>query len=680
MGKRSRQRKNSPPVAAEESRAHPSKTALWAISAALAAAVFIVYGQCASHPFLRLDDPDFIVDNPHINTGLTVANIISAFTTVYASNWHPLTAISHLVDIQLFGLDGSKHILVNVVIHAINSALLFLILQRATRRRWPAAIVAALFALHPLHVESIAWASERKDVLSALFFFLTLWWWITWIESARISRYWLAVAACAASLLSKPMAVTMPFVLLLLDWWPFERPIDRTRVIEKWPFFALSVVSSLITVRTQHEAMGSSPIASRVANAIASYVAYLAKAFWPANLSIVYPYRTNIPPSQIALASILLFGVSAAAWFFRRPLPFLFAGWFFFLGTLVPVIGIVQIGHQSMADRYTYIPLIGIFIAIVWGCATLLRSRVVLATASAIVIVSLSACTFHQLQYWRSGVTLFEHAIDVVGPNRYDREGLARELLATHDFQGASENFRAALRFDPNDDGLHNGLGVALMELGDSAAAQKEFATAIARNPKNAEALRRLGDLNLAEGKTADAISLYERSAAIDRDPSTLAVLAAARGDVDRAVSFYRQAIAVHPDKAEIRNDLAAVLSRSGREQEALGEYQQALALDPHQYETRMNLGAVLTRLNRNDDATEQFTLAAQERPDSPEPHVYLALTYWRTHRTTDAVQEAMKAEAINRDAANLQFTSALHIPFRSSNLDEWIVYLRSQR
>lgn len=643
-------------------------------------AVLAVYLQCAAHPFLRLDDPDFIVDNPHINSGLTAENVISAFTTVYASNWHPLTAISHLIDIQLFGLDGSKHILVNIAIHAAASVLLFFVLHRATHRRWPSAIAAALFAIHPLHVESVAWASERKDVLSAFFFFLMLWFWLDWIETQSLTRYWLAVAAFVASLLSKPMMVTAPFLLLVLDWWPFERKIDRRTILEKWPFLTLAIASSIITMRTQTAAIGSSPLSSRIANSVLSYVAYLAKAFWPANLSVIYPYRTNVPAFEFIAATTLLLAITAAAFALRRRFPFLLAGWLWFLGTLVPVIGIVQIGHQAMADRYTYIPLIGIFIAVVWTCAALIHDRIVLTAASAILLLTLSACTYRQIGYWRDGVALFEHAIAVVGSNRYAHEGLARELLHDGQYQRAAEEFRAAVRDAPDDDALHTGLGSAMMQLGDPAAARSEFEAAVAANPRNAEALRRLGDIRLAEGRTDDAVHLYERSAAVVRDPSTLAVLAAARGNVDEAVSFYRQAIGAHPEKPEIRNDLAAVLSRSGREPEALAEYETALRLDPHQYETRMNLGAVLTRLNRPEDAMQQFALAAQERPESPEPHVYIALTLARMRRFADAVREANVALQINPEAANMQFTSALRLPARDANLTDWIAYLRAQK
>ncbi|MDQ6799691.1 MAG: tetratricopeptide repeat protein [Acidobacteriota bacterium] len=640
------------------------------IASALAIGVIVIYAQCLHHPFIRLDDPDYVIENDHVNSGLSVANIAWAFTALYASNWHPLTWISHMIDVQLFGLDAGKQILVSVLLHAANSILLFIFLRRATRTLWPSAAVAALFAVHPLHVESVAWVSERKDVLSTLFFLITLLLWTQWVQTQTRSRYWWSVIAFAAGLMSKPMLVTTPFVMLLLDWWPFDRKISKALVIEKWPFFGLSVLSSLITLRAQRPAMGASPLGVRLANSIVAYASYIGKTIWPMHLSIVYPFRAEVSIVSAAIAIGFLVLVSAAATYYRRRFPFLIVGWLWYLGTLVPVSGIVQVGHEAMADRYTYIPLIGIFIAIAW----LIPNRAMLAVA----IAALGVCAFIQVGYWRSGITLFEHALAVVGDNRYVHEGLGTELLKAHAYRRAETEFRAALSQAPHDDELHTGLGSALMQLGDVAGARREFELAIAANPSNATALRRLGDLVMAEGRTDDAVKLYERSVAAKRDPGTLAVLAALQGKTDYAISLYREAIAREPDKPEIRSDLAAVLSRSGRDPEAIVEYEEALRIDPHQYETLMNFGAVLGRLGRNEDAIAQFEQAAQQRPESPEPHVYLALVHARMHRNDDALREAIAANQINPASANLEFSSALHMPPSESNLSGWIAHLRS--
>jgi Flp pilus assembly protein TadD len=471
--------------------------------------------------------------------------------------------------------------------------------------------------------------------------------------------------------MSKPMLVTLPFVLLLLDWWPYRR---KVLIFEKWPFFLLALASSLITLRAQRPAMGASPIGLRLANGLLSYVEYLQKTIWPAHLAIIYPYRTQVSWIAVGTAIAILAAVTWIVIVYRQRFPFLVVGWLWFLGTLVPVIGIVQVGHEAMADRYTYIPLIGIFIAIAW-----LASRPMLAPASAAVIGALAITAFAQTKYWQNGVILFEHALAVTGDNRHAREGLGMEHLRVHDYARAAEQFRAALTEAPRDDALHTGLGTALMELGDIARARHEFETAVSVNGQNATALRHLGDLAMADGRIDEAKKFYSRSAAAKSDPSTLAVLAAARGEIDRAVSLYREAIAKNPDKPEIRSDLAAVLSRSGRDAEALVEYQEALRIDPDQYETQMNFGALLGRLGHHGAAIAQFERAARQRTESPEPHVYLALVYARTNRYTDAIREATAAMEINAASANLEFTNAIHIPFNDSNLSDWIMYLRSK-
>jgi protein O-mannosyl-transferase len=649
------------------------------IGAALVISVFVVYAQCINHSFIRLDDPDYVIENDHVNSGLSLTNIKWAFTAMYASNWHPLTWISHMIDVQLFGLDAGKHILVNVTLHAINSLLLFLLLRRATNTLWPSAAVAAFFALHPLHVESVAWVSERKDVLSTLFFLLTLFLWTQFVQSGERSRYWWAVAAFAAGLMSKPMLVTTPFVLLLLDWWPYQRAAGSGQraglMIEKWPFFALSLVSSLITLRAQRPAMGASPFGARLENAIVSYIAYLQKTVWPADLSIVYPFRTPISPAHVAIAAALFIAITAIVIFYRHRFPFLLVGWFWYVGTLVPVIGIVQVGHEAMADRYTYIPLIGIFIALAW---MIMRSTALRALSTA-AMVALAVVAFRQARYWRSGVELFEHALAVSGSDRHVHEGLGTELLKARQYQQAQIEFRAALTEAPKDDALHTGLGSALMQSGDIAGARREFEVAIATNPRNATALRRLGDLEMASGRTDLALKLFDRSVAAKNDPSTVALVTALRGNVNGAVTLYRQAIAREPDRPEIRSDLAALLSRSGRDREAVPEYQETLRIDPNQYEARMNFGAVLTRLGRNDEAIMQFTRAAELRPESAEPHVYLALVYSQMKRDMDALREAMMANQIDPASANLEFSNAIRMPYGDTNLTGWIGYLRTK-
>lgn len=652
-----------------------------AIAVALVIAVVAVYAQCTAHQFTRLDDPDYVVDNEHVNSGLSTANVRWAFTGIHASNWHPLTWISHMADVQMFGLDAGKHLMMNIALHAANSVLLFFFLAGATRRTWPSAIVAALFALHPLHVESVAWVAERKDVLSAFFFLIMLMLWTRYVRSSSRAMYWLAVVAFAAGLMSKPMLVTTPFVLLLLDWWPYRRAprgqVCRGVLIEKWPFFALMVGSILITLRAQQTAMGSYPMGYRITNAITAYAMYLANTFWPRNLAVIYPLPEHFSPALVIASFVAIGAITTMAIRFRDRFPFVTTGWLWYLGTLVPVIGLVQVGHASRADRYTYIPLIGIFIAVVW----LFEKRKAAMFAAVPVLIALGVAAHAQVKYWRDGVTLFERALDVTDlkDDRHIREGLGMELLRANEHARAAEHLRIAAEKAPREDGIRAALGTALLHLGDAAGAKRELELAVSINPNNATALRHLGDIALGEGRPDVAAAFYGRSAAAKPEPSTLAVLAAARADFDEAIRRYREAIKKDPRNAAIHTDLAAVLGRSGRSADAISEYEQALHLDPNAYEARMSYGALLISMGRNDEALAQMRRAAATRPSTPEPHVYMALVYERMKRYEDAINEASTAAAIDASAANSIITNAMRIPFSEGNLEGWIDYVRER-
>jgi protein O-mannosyl-transferase len=646
-----------------------------AISVALVIAVVAVYAQCTAHQFTRLDDPDYVVDNEHVNNGLSITNVRWAFTAIHASNWHPLTWISHMTDVQMFGLVAGKHLMTNIALHAANSVLLFFFLLGATRRTWPSAIVAALFALHPLHVESVAWVAERKDVLSTFFFLITLILWTRYVKSSSRASYWLSAFAFAAGLMSKPMLVTTPFVLLLLDWWPYRR---APRLIEKWPFFALVIGSILITLRAQQTAMGSSPMGYRITNAITAYTMYLANTFWPRNLAVIYPLPEHFPPALVIASFVIIGSITALAIRFRDRFPFVTTGWLWYLGTLVPVIGLVQVGHASRADRYTYIPLIGIFIAIVW----LFEKRKAALLAAVPILIALGIAAHSQVKYWHDGVTLFEHALDVadIKDDRHIREGLGMELLRANEHARAAEHLRIAAEKAPREDGIRAALGTALLNLGDAASAKRELELAVSINPNNATALRYLGDISLGEGRPDLATEFYGRSAAAKPEPSTLAVLAAARGDFDEAIKRYREAIEKDPRNAAIHTDLAAVLGRSGKNADAIIEYEEALRLDPNAYEARMSYGALLISMGRNDEAIVQMQNAATARPSNPEPHIYMALVYERLKRYEDAIREATTAGSIDAPAANRILTNAMRIPFSEGNLAGWIDYVRQKR
>jgi Tfp pilus assembly protein PilF len=648
-------------------------------------AIFVVYGRALSQPFTNFDDPEYIVENSHVATGFSPGNAAWAFTHVHASNWHPLTWISHMLDVSLFGLDAGKHKLVSILLHAASSVLLLYFLRRATGRTWPSAAVAALFALHPTHVESVAWASERKDTLSMLFFVLTLSFYLDWTRSRRGRSYFFTLAAFALGLMCKPMLITLPFVLLLLDWWPLQRmtpahPANNLPLlVEKLPLFALIVPSAIVTMNAQEQAMRALPFGVRLSNAVLSYLGYIGKTIWPANLAIIYPYRFATSSPEVLLGVVVLLAVTAAAVILARRFPYLLTGWLWFLGTLVPVIGLVQVGRQSMADRYTYIPTIGLFLSASWLLADVVSNKRAMIGATAAIVMGYAAVAFVQVGYWNDSVTLFSHAVAVTSNNSFARTTLARALLQEGDVDRAAGELRAAVAADESDDAAHNALGTTLSTLGDTAGAERELRRAMALNPRDAAYPRDLGDLLVATGRTAEAIPLFENSAKMNADPQTLAALAAARDQIDESIRWYRAATETKPSSAELHNNLAAMLARKGEDSEAVTEYRQALRLNSHQYDAQMNLGAILSRLDRNDEAIEHFAAAAKERPKSSEPHVYLALVHAQGHRFAQAISEVSAALAIDPAAANSQFTNAVHIPFKETNLADYREFLKSK-
>src|SRR3984893_14024444 len=440
----------------------------------LAVMTFAIYAQVIGHQFITLDDPTYIQENSMVNRGVTRAGLAWALTTFYATNWHPLTWISHMIDCQLSGTNAGRHLLVNALIHVANTLLVFWFLLRTTHTRWPSALVAALFALHPLHVESVAWAAERKDTLATLFGLLSLIAYVRYAEERSSSRYAWTSIALALGLLAKPMLVTWPFVMLLLDYWPLRRLRDpmakehlwgashreaATGIVplvwEKLPLFAIVAASAVITFVAQSyggavRTFTDVPIALRLSNAVVSYAKYLLLTFWTNDLAVYYPLaQTGIPAWQIIGAAFLLIGITAFCLFQRRIRPYLIIGWLWFLGTLAPVIGIVQVGGQTMADRYFYIPSIGLFIALVFGLANIAKTRRVAPSLSAAiaggVLLIFAALTNVQIQRWRDSFTLFEHTLAVTPPNLQIEHNLGLALGGNGRYDEAAAHFEKTL-------------------------------------------------------------------------------------------------------------------------------------------------------------------------------------------------------------------------------------------
>ncbi len=515
---------------------------LW-ICAGLVALVAVSFGPVAHHGFVNLDDEAYIVDNPYVEHGLTPAGIGWALTSFYEGNWHPLTWMSHMLDVSLFGMAPGPHHLVSVILHALSAAILFLALFSMSGDRWPSTFTAALFAVHPLRVESVAWAAERKDVLGGFFWMLTLLSYAAYAKRPSAVRYALVVLSLALGLMSKPMLVTLPFVLILVDLWPIGRfvpwRVGRREVLEKLPLLGLSAVSSAITLTAQTRAgvvvpTDALPLGSRLAGAAVTYLAYLRKAIWPVDLAVFYPVSpASLTGLEPALCAIALVAVSFLAIRFARRRPHLTVGWFWYLGTLVPVIGLVQVGAQAMADRYTYVPLVGIILIVAWGARDLAArwpiGKAVLVALACAAVLACVVMTRHQVSSWRDSRALFEHALQV-----------------------SPDNFVA-----------HNGLGIVSVGDGDLARAAAHFESALRAKPDYAFALNNLGGVLARQGKLADAATRF------------------------------REALRIQPTYVDARFNLGLVLESQGDRTRAAAEYEEVLRIESGSLSARTALERV---------------------------------------------------------------------------------------
>jgi hypothetical protein len=504
----------------------------------LTAVTLLVYLPMLWHGFVNYDDPDYITNNPHVQAGLTWPGIVWAFQSGEASNWHPLTWISHMADWQLFGRNAAGHHLVNLLFHTANTLLLFLLLNRLTGALWRSAFVAALFAWHPLHVESVAWASERKDVLSAFFWMLTM---LAYVRFANLSKvhppspgsgaarspkskvfYVLALILFACGLMSKPMVVTLPFVLLLLDFWPLQR-FNRLTIqrlfVEKLPFFALTAASCIITFMVQRGALWSAaslPFSFRLENAVMSYVRYLSKMFWPTDLALIYPYPHHWPLAAVIVVVFLLAMWSALFLWWAKRFPYLAVGWFWYLGTLVPAIGLVQAGVQSMADRYTYLPGIGLFIIVAWGLNDLLNSHLqkpkIAAAAGGLALAGCLAVASIQLNYWRNSVSIFLHTVQATTDNYAADDCLGKALEDTGKNNDAENFYAQCVEIEPDYPMGQFDLGMMQLQQGRPDEASNHLAIAAQLAPQNPVMQFDFGTFLLQHGKP-DAAADYFKAA-----------------------------------------------------------------------------------------------------------------------------------------------------------------------
>jgi len=590
-----------------------------------------VYWQVINNEFIDFDDDLYVTENTRVKGGLTMENVVWAFTTTHAANWHPVTWLSHMLDIQLFGMNPGLHHLINVFFHIANTVLLFFVFRRMTGDVWRSSLIAALFSIHPLHVETVAWIAERKDVLSTSFLMLAIWSFIGYVDRPKTTRYLTAFLFFSLGLMAKPMIVTLPFVLLLLDYWPLQRiqfinderqsytpqwPTILYLIREKLPFFFLAVGSIIVTVIAQQSggalrSLEAYPFHIRMANALVSYVTYFLKMIWPFHLSVYYPYRSIIPVWQVFAASLLIIFITVLVIRTGNTRPWFAVGWLWYIGTLGPVIGLLQVGSQAMADRYTYVPLIGLFIMIAWGVperATRQRyQRVILFAITAIILSGLTVASAVQVQYWNNTVRLLEHAVNVVPDNYSPRNNLGFALEKLGRTQEAIAHYSKALRLNPNYKEAHNNLGLALAKQGNAEEAKRHYIEALRIDPGFQEAHNNLGNILAARGKTDEAIQHYSEALRLDPEYKeahhNLGVALFAQGDLKGAVKHFFEAIRIKPDYVDSHINLGVALAAQGRVAEAISHFREALRIRPDDRIAKYNLEGLTIDAGKRDRA-----------------------------------------------------------------------------
>jgi tetratricopeptide (TPR) repeat protein len=670
----------------------------------LTAAVIITFRQVYHCDFINYDDPTYVFENTNIQSGITTQAIRWAFTTGHAANWHPMTWLSHMLDVQLFGLQPRWHHLTNLLFHIANTLLLFFVFNRMTKAPWKSAFVAALFALHPLHVESVAWVAERKDVLSTFFWMLTMCAYVHFVEHPRLGRYLAVLTFLALGLMAKPMLVTLPFVLLLLDYWPLQRfeqnksaqeiraeirnPVSakkrkgkssrknipgsstpdqvprirsgaglsrpgqtprgvelekkpagdkyrwaliRPLLWEKIPFFALAALSSIVTFIAQQkggamETIEALPPGIRIANAFVSYIVYIEKTVWPVNLAVFYPYPGSMPSWQVPGAVFLLGALTLLVIRTAKRFPYLAMGWLWFAGTLVPVIGIVQVGRQAMADRYTYVPLIGLFVMAAWGIPELLKRwryhKEALLASSATVLLCLCIVTWTQVGYWRNSITLYDYALEVTNRNDIIHNSRGDAYCRLGNLRQAIPDFDEAVEINPGNAEAYYNRGVTYGKLGDHRRAIENFDRAIEIYPKRVE-------------------PYYNRGFAYDE-----------LGDYDEAIADYDRAIAINPENAQAYNSRGIAYGKLGKYLQAIADYDMAIKINPENMWAFNNRGFAHGRLGNYSKAVEDYTRAIEINPDYVKAYYNRGVAHAKLGNRMQAIEDLKTAAGFGDENA----------------------------
>jgi tetratricopeptide (TPR) repeat protein len=644
------------------------------VSGAICTGLFVVtlllFSRVFAYDFVNYDDPDYVTSNEHVKAGLTLQGLGWAVRSREASNWHPLTWMSHMIDYSLFGDRPRGHHATSVVLHALNAVLAFLALRRLTGAFWTSALFAAWFAWHPLRVESVAWVAERKDVLSGFFFFVVLWSYGMYVERRRrggentkVWRFYaLALVAFALGLMAKPMLVTVPGVLLLLDVWPLRRAVlagetsapGRSSVaaivLEKLPFFALAVISSVATYFVQKGGGSVSEalnFPARLANAAVAVIRYLGKFAWPTDLAVLYPHPGFWPARTViacAIAIVVISGIAVGQW---RRRPWIAAGWLWYLGMLVPVIGLVQVGLQSMADRYTYLPMLGVEIALLWTLREVAATPTAARTWGIIAVAALAAVTARtwvQLGVWENSFTLFDHAIAVTEKNYLAHDNRGLFLFKAGKVDAAMADYRRALAINPTYLNANNNLGYALAQTGRPAEAIAPYRAALVANPNHLEVHNNLANALSDLGQLAEAMEHYEF--VLSRQPDhvnalngSAVVLAMQNRPLD-AKARLEHSLRLAPNNASAHNNLGNVCSMLGLRDEAIAHYRRATELNPNEPHTFFLIGALLNQQEKFAEAAQSLQRALKLNPANSAAHAQLGLAWERLGRRSDALRE----------------------------------------
>ncbi len=611
----------------------PAKYCSFWICLVLTLATAAVFWQVCTYDFVNLDDPIYIYQNPNIQAGITLKAVKWAFTSSYVYFWHPLTWLSHMLDWQLFGSNAGGHHITNLVFHIANTLLLFIVLKRMTGSLWPSAFVATLFALHPLHIQSVAWVYERKDVLSTFFWLLTMWAYVWYVNRPKIAGYLLVVVFLALGLMAKPMLVTLPFVLLLLDYWPLDRlnPKDEKTgskrsllylLIEKVPLFAMVLASCIVTFINQKKIGAMSTIENlslfvRLANASISYMQYIIKMIWPARLAVYYPHpMQNISILYVVISAVLLLVITILVFRFAKNHRYLATGWFWYLGTLLPVIGLVQVGSQAMADRYTYITLTGLFIIIAWGLPELLAKwryrKIALSISAMLIVLVLAVYTYFQLGYWRNNQTLFQHALDVTENNYIAHFCIVAPLREQGRLDEAIYHCLQTLRIKPDATDAHIQLAYLLYQVGRLGEASEEYQKCLQIKPDDPNTLNILGTIVGQMGRFDEAVKYLTQAMRIDPNSAdthtNMGFALSCQGKLDEAAAHLTEALRLDPNSALAHYHLGRILAQKGKIDQAIAHFKQAVQIDPNDTNARNSLNLALTEKQKSQKKDEENT------------------------------------------------------------------------